>query len=104
MFRVKKTSVLLNKVDVGAAIRLRDSMQTTLKFRPFMGKSGGFKGSFWGKFFPKSRFMWKSFFTYQEAGKIQLIREYGQLLSGGVHRYWNSGESQSAAGNSWEHV
>ena len=21
---------------------------------------------------------------------------------GGVHRYWNSGESQSAAGNSWE--
>ena len=59
----KKTITLFNKVDVGAAIRMRDSMadHTLEGFGQNRGRSGGFKGSFWGKSFLKSRFMWKSF-------------------------------------------
>ena len=59
----KKTITLFNKVDVGAAIRMRDSMadHTLAVSRPKTGRSGGFV-AVWGKSFLKSRFMWKNFF------------------------------------------
>ena len=99
----KKTITLFNKVDVGAAIRMRDSMADhTLKVSAKTGEGLEDLKQLLGKILSEEQIYVEKFFFLSGAGKIQLIREYGQLLFGGVHRYWNSGESQSAAGNSWE--
>ena len=72
----KKTITLFNKVDMGAAIRMRDSnADHTLKVSAKTGEGLEDLKALLGKILSEE------LFTYQEAGKIQLIREYGQLLS-----------------------
>lgn len=98
----KKTITLFNKVDMGAAIRMRDSnADHTLKVSAKTGEGLEDLKALLGKFFLKSRFMWKSFYL---SGGWQDPADPGiwPAAFGGVHRYWNSGESQSATGNSWE--
>ena len=78
----KKTITLFNKVDVGAAIRLRDSMADhTLKVSAKTGEGLEDLKQLLGKILSEEQIYVEKLFTYQEAGKIQLIREYGQLLS-----------------------
>ena len=78
----KKTITLFNKVDVGAAIRMRDSMADhTLKVSAKTGEGLEDLKQLLGKILSEEQIYVEKLFTYQEAGKIQLIREYGQLLS-----------------------
>ena len=87
----KKTITLFNKVDVGAAIRLRDSMADhTLKVSAKTGEGLEDLKQLLGKILSEEQIYVEKLFTYQEAGKIQLIREYGQLLSEGVQilEFW----------------
>ena len=78
----KKTITLFNKVDVGAAIRMRDSMADhTLKVSAKTGEGLEDLKQLLGKILSEEQIYVEKFFSYQEAGKIQLIREYGQLLS-----------------------
>ena len=78
----KKTITLFNKVDVGAAIRMRDSMADhTLKVSAKTGEGLEDLKQLLGKILSEEQIYVEKIFSYQEAGKIQLIREYGQLLS-----------------------
>ena len=78
----KKTITLFNKVDVGAAIRMRDSMADhTLKVSTKTGEGLEDLKQLLGKILSEEQIYVEKIFSYQEAGKIQLIREYGQLLS-----------------------
>ena len=78
----KKTITLFNKVDVGAAIRMRDSMADyTLKVSAKTGEGLEDLKQLLGKILSEEQIYVEKLFPYQEAGKIQLIREYGQLLS-----------------------
>ena len=97
----KKTITLFNKVDMGAAIRMRDSnADHTLKVSAKTGEGLEDLKALLGKILSEEQIYVENF-TYQEAGKIQLIREYGQLLSE-ESQILEFGESQSATGNSWE--
>ena len=85
----KKTITLFNKVDVGAAIRMRDSMvDHTLKVSAKTGDGLDELKALLGKILSEEQIYVEKLFGYQEAGKIQLIREYGQLLS---EEYTDSG-------------
>ena len=85
----KKTITLFNKVDVGAAIRMRDSMADhTLKVSAKTGDGLDELKALLGKILSEEQIYVEKLFGYQEAGKIQLIREYGQLLS---EEYTDSG-------------
>ena len=85
----KKTITLFNKVDVGAAIRMRDSMADhTLKVSAKTGEGLDELKALLGKILSEEQIYVEKLFGYQEAGKIQLIREYGQLLS---EEYTDSG-------------
>ena len=85
----KKTITLFNKVDVGAAIRMRDSMADhTLKVSAKTGEGLEDLKQLLGKILSEEQIYVEKLFGYQEAGKIQLIREYGQLLS---EEYTDSG-------------
>ena len=78
----KKTITLFNKVDMGAAIRMRDSnADHTLKVSAKTGEGLENLKALLGKILSEEQIYVEKLFTYQEAGKIQLIREYGQLLS-----------------------
>ena len=78
----KKTITLFNKVDMGAAIRMRDSnADHTLKVSAKTGEGLEDLKTLLGKILSEEQIYVEKLFTYQEAGKIQLIREYGQLLS-----------------------
>ena len=78
----KKTITLFNKVDMGAAIRMRDSnADHTLKVSAKTGEGLEDLKALLGKILSEEQIYVEKLFTYQEAGKIQLIREYGQLLS-----------------------
>ena len=78
----KKTITLFNKVDLGTAIRLRDSMADyTLKVSAKTGAGLEKLKALLGKILSEEQIYVEKLFPYQEAGKIQLIREYGQLLS-----------------------
>ena len=78
----KKTITLFNKVDVGAAIRMRDSMADhTLKVSAKTGEGLEDLKQLLGKILSEEQIYVEKIFSYQEVGKIQLIREYGQLLS-----------------------
>lgn len=99
----KKTITLFNKVDVGAAIRMRDSMADhTLKVSAKTGEGLEDLKQLLGKILSEEQiYVGKNFFL---SGGWQDPADPGIWAAafGGVHRYWNSGESQSAAGNSWE--
>ena len=85
----KKTITLFNKVDVGAAIRMRDSMADhTFKGSGKTGDGLDELKALLGKILSEEQIYVEKLFGYQEAGKIQLIREYGQLLS---EEYTDSG-------------
>lgn len=85
----KKTITLFNKVDVGAAIRMRDSMADhTLKVSAKTGDGLDELKALLEKILSEEQIYVEKLFGYQEAGKIQLIREYGQLLS---EEYTDSG-------------
>ena len=78
----KKTITLFNKVDMGAAIRMRDSnADHTLKVSAKTGEGLEDLKTLLGKILSEEQIYVEKLFGYQEAGKIQLIREYGQLLS-----------------------
>ena len=78
----KKTITLFNKVDMGAAIRMRDSnADHTLKVSAKTGEGLEDLKALLGKILSEEQIYVEKIFSYQEAGKIQLIREYGQLLS-----------------------
>ena len=78
----KKTITLFNKVDMGAAIRMRDSnADHTLKVSAKTGEGLEDLKALLGKILSEEQIYVEKLFGYQEAGKIQLIREYGQLLS-----------------------
>ncbi len=67
----KKTITLFNKVDVGAAIRMRDSnADHTLKVSAKTGEGLEDLKHFWGKSFLKSRFMWKKFFPIRRLARF----------------------------------
>ena len=85
----KKTITLFNKVDVGAAIRMRDSMADhTLKVSAKTGDGLDELKALLEKILSEEQIYVEKLCGYQEAGKIQLIREYGQLLS---EEYTDSG-------------
>ena len=78
----KKTITLFNKVDMGAAIRMRDSnADHTLKVSAKTGEGLEDLKALLGKILSEEQIYVEKSFYHQEAGKIQLIREYGQLLS-----------------------
>ena len=78
----KKNITLFNKVDAGPAIRMRDSMADhTLKISAKTGEGLEALKELLGKILSEEQIYVEKLFPYQEAGKIQLIREYGQLLS-----------------------
>ena len=78
----KKTITLFNKVDLGPAIFLRDGMADhTLKVSAKTGEGLDELKTLLGKILSEEQIYVEKLFSYQEAGKIQLIREYGQLLS-----------------------
>ena len=78
----KKTITLFNKVDLGPVIFLKDKMADhTLKVSAKTGEGLVELKELMGKILSEEQIYVEKLFSYQEAGKIQLIREYGQLLS-----------------------
>ena len=78
----KKTITLFNKVDLGPAIFLKDKMADhALKVSAKTGEGLEQLKELLGKILSEEQIYVEKLFPYQEAGKIQLVREYGQLLS-----------------------
>ena len=78
----KKTITLFNKVDLGPAIFLKDKMADyALKVSAKTGEGLEQLKELLGKILSEEQIYVEKLFPYQEAGKIQMIREYGQLLS-----------------------
>ena len=85
----KKTITLFNKVDLGPVVFLKDKMADhTLKVSAKTGEGLVELKELLGKILSEEQIYVEKLFSYQEAGKIQLIREYGQLLS---EEYTDSG-------------
>ena len=75
---------------MGAAIRMRDSnADHTLKVSAKTGEGLEDLKALLGKILSEEQIYVESFYL-SEAGKIQLIREYGQLLE--EYRYWNQSQ------------
>lgn len=78
----KKIITLFNKQDVPGACVLRDfKSDYTLKISARTGQGLEELGELLERFLAEDQIYMERIFPYQEAGKIQLIREYGQLLS-----------------------
>lgn len=77
----KKTITLLNKQDAAADCQLRDlRADYTLKISAKTGAGLGEFKMLLEKLLAQELIYVERLFPYQEAGRIQLIREYGQLL------------------------
>lgn len=78
----KKTITLFNKQDVAEECSIRDfKADYTLKISAKTGKGLQELNDLLQKLLSEEQIYIERLFPYQEAGKIQLIREYGQLLS-----------------------
>lgn len=78
----KKTITLFNKQDVAEECSIRDfKADYTLKISAKTGKGLQEFNDLLQKLLSEEQIYIERLFPYQEAGKIQLIREYGQLLS-----------------------
>lgn len=78
----KKIITLFNKQDVPGACVLRDfKSDYSLKISARTGQGLEELGELLARFLAEDQIYMERIFPYQEAGKIQLIREYGQLLS-----------------------
>lgn len=78
----KKIITLFNKQDVPGACALRDfKSDYSLKISARTGQGLEELGELLARFLAEDQIYMERIFPYQEAGKIQLIREYGQLLS-----------------------
>ena len=78
----KKIITLFNKQDVPGACVLRDfKSDYSLKISARTGHGLEELGELLARLLAEDQIYMERIFPYQEAGKIQLIREYGQLLS-----------------------
>ncbi len=78
----KKIITLFNKQDVPGACVLRDfKSDYSLKISARTGQGLEELGELLARLLAEDQIYMERIFPYQEAGKIQLIREYGQLLS-----------------------
>ena len=78
----KKIITLFNKQDVPGACVLRDfKSDYSLKISARTGQGLEELGELLARFLAEDQIYMERIFPYQEAGEIQLIREYGQLLS-----------------------
>ena len=78
----KKIITLFNKQDAPGAAVLRDfKADYTLKISARTGEGLGDLNDLLEKLLAEEQIYVERLFPYQEAGKIQLIREYGQLIS-----------------------
>ena len=78
----KKIITLFNKQDVPGACVLRDfKSDYSLKISARTGQGLEDLGELLARLLAEDQIYMERIFPYQEAGKIQLIREYGQLLS-----------------------
>lgn len=78
----KKIITLFNKQDVPGACVLRDfKSDYSLKISARTGQGLEELEELLARFLAEDQIYMERIFPYQEAGKIQLIREYGQLLS-----------------------
>ena len=78
----KKIITLFNKQDVPGACVLRDfKSDYSLKISARTGQGLEELGELLARFLAEDQIYMERIFPYLEAGKIQLIREYGQLLS-----------------------
>ena len=78
----KKIITLFNKQDVQGACVLRDfKSDYSLKISARTGQGLEELGELLARLLAEDQIYVERIFPYQEAGKIQLIREYGQLLS-----------------------
>lgn len=78
----KKIITLFNKQDAPGAAVLRDfKADHTLKISARTGEGLGDLNDLLEKLLAEEQIYVERLFPYQEAGKIQLIREYGQLIS-----------------------
>ena len=78
----KKIITLFNKQDVPGACVLRDfKSDYSLKISARTGQGLEELGELLARLLAEDQIYVERIFPYQEAGKIQLIREYGQLLS-----------------------
>lgn len=78
----KKIITLFNKQDAPGAAVLRDfKADHTLKISARTGEGLGDLNNLLEKLLAEEQIYVERLFPYQEAGKIQLIREYGQLIS-----------------------
>ncbi len=87
----KKTITLFNKQDRVSGESFRDlRADHTLKISARTGEGLEEFKQLLSEIQQKDRFIWNGFFLISEAGQIQLIREYGQLLFGRVYRSGNA--------------
>ena len=83
----KKIITLFNKQDVPGACVLRDfKSDYSLKISARTGQGLEELGELLARLLAEDQIYMERIFPYQEAGKIQLIREYGQLLSEDIQR------------------
>ena len=90
----KKVITLLNKQDLAQGVSIRDfRADYTLKISAKTGQGLEELRGLLSRILSEDQIYIERLFPYQEAGKIQLIREYGQLLS---EEYTESGISVKA--------
>ena len=78
----KKIITLLNKQDLGSGEQIRDfRADHTLKISAKTGEGLDELKILLEKLLAEEQIYIERLFPYQEAGKLQLIRRYGQLLS-----------------------
>lgn len=78
----KKVITLFNKQDIAQGVQIRDfRADHTLKISAKSGEGLEELKALLGTLLAEGQLYIERLFPYQEAGKIQLIREYGQLIS-----------------------
>lgn len=78
----KKTITLLNKQDAPTVNQIQDfQADKTFKISARTGEGLAEVDRFLSKLLAEEQYYMERLFPYQEAGRIQVIREYGQLLS-----------------------
>ncbi|WP_373215512.1 GTPase HflX [Ruminococcus sp. 5_1_39BFAA] len=78
----KKTITLLNKQDAPTVNEIQDfQADKTFKISARTGEGLAEVDRFLSKLLAEEQYYMERLFPYQEAGRIQVIREYGQLLS-----------------------